>query len=190
MLRRKSASSAAASDAGGTAVGTVPVPEGKGRPTPKRRDVERNRRTPVTGGTRGSGKAARMTARERREAMARGDEAAMLPRDRGPVKKFARDYVDSRRHVGEYFMPAAMLIVLLQFVNVQAVVMIAMFFMLALFIAVGASAFRLRRNVLAEVARRFPGSPTRGVAMYAIMRSTQFRRLRMPAPQVARGTKI
>ena len=40
-----------------------------------------------------------------------------------------------------------------------------------------------------ELARRFPGENTRGITMYALMRSLQMRRMRLPKPQVKRGKK-
>ena len=46
--------------------------------------------------------------------------------------------------------------------------------------------FRLRR----EMARRFPGEPTKGVTMYAAMRSLQMKFLRLPKAQVKIGQKL
>lgn len=39
----------------------------------------------------------------RRERMLDGDEAYLLPRDKGPVRRYARDIVDSRRSALSYF---------------------------------------------------------------------------------------
>lgn len=39
-----------------------------------------------------------------REAMASGDERYLPVRDKGPVRRFARDYVDSRWCVAEFFL--------------------------------------------------------------------------------------
>ena len=36
--------------------------------------------------------------------MRRGEEWALGPRDRGPARKLARDYVDSHRRPSEYYM--------------------------------------------------------------------------------------
>ncbi|MFN7244960.1 MAG: DUF3043 domain-containing protein, partial [Dietzia cercidiphylli] len=106
-------------------------PAGKGKPTPKRRDQERARglRTgPVTAPvtrkeakerrkaaeasmTKDERKAARAeqrTAREeRRQLMMAGDDRYVLSRDRGEVRRFARDWVDTHRRLINFFMPLA-----------------------------------------------------------------------------------
>ena len=40
--------------------------------------------------------------------MMAGEDAYLLPRDKGPVRRFVRDVVDSRRNVLGLFMPAAL----------------------------------------------------------------------------------
>src|SRR5215471_21653186 len=94
---------------------------GKGRPTPKRSEAERDRYRSITGsttsgrGTRtGSGPKGKLTPEDkasaraertrRTEAMRRGEDWALSPRDRGPVRKLAWDYVDSHRRPSEYYM--------------------------------------------------------------------------------------
>src|SRR4051794_22616298 len=88
----------------------VVKPGGKGRPTPKRREAEKRNRQPITAPR--TRKEAYQQTRERqgrdrqkaREGMARGEERYLLPRDKGPARRLARDYVDSRRTFGQYFM--------------------------------------------------------------------------------------
>ena len=101
----------------------------KGRPTPKRSEAERGRRQGITGsrggsgGRGGSGRSAstpeerRTERRDRQEAMRRGEDWALLPRDRGPVKALARDYIDSRRHIGEYLFIILIVVIVLTFVH-------------------------------------------------------------------------
>ncbi len=48
----------------------------------------------------------------------------------------------------------------------------------------------MTRRLRTEVARRFPKESTKGLGLYAITRAMQLRRLRIPKPRVARGTKI
>ncbi|HEY3630833.1 MAG TPA: DUF3043 domain-containing protein, partial [Jatrophihabitantaceae bacterium] len=96
-------------------------PATKGRPTPKRRDT-----TPVRGpvkapktrkeavqwqrqqtrGSRtgGAGGTKRVSGQAHREALRRGDPDALPKRDRGPVRKLARDYVDSHRMISNYLL--------------------------------------------------------------------------------------
>ena len=96
---------------------------GKGRPTPKRSTAEANRYRTLTGSTtsgRGRPTATdprrkltpeeKSKAREDRskqlQAMRRGEDWALGPRDRGPAKKLARDYVDAHRRPMEFYMYA------------------------------------------------------------------------------------
>ena len=105
-----------------------PAEAGKGRPTPKRSEAEASRYQSVTGSTTsgrgpstGSAPRGKLTPEEkakarserdkRLHAMRRGEEWALGPRDRGPIKKLARDYVDAHRRPSEFYMYA--LIVLL-----------------------------------------------------------------------------
>ena len=86
-------------------------PDKKGKATPKRKDAVAATKVnsitaPVTKADRSKNRSALKAARvEARAAYMRGDESAMPARDRGPVKRFVRDYVDSRRSLGEYFLP-------------------------------------------------------------------------------------
>jgi hypothetical protein len=45
-------------------------------------------------------------------------------------------------------------------------------------------------RVIKLALQRFPGESTRGIRMYAGIRGTQIRRLRMPAPRVKVGEKV
>jgi hypothetical protein len=164
----------------------------KGRPTPKRSEAERRRRPVSAPGDR---KEANRQYRDRQrsersrkmEAMQRGEQWAMPARDRGPVKALARDYVDSRRRLSEFYMYGlVVLLVLLFFRNpvvqsiVPAFVLVAVLIMLVEGIFIG-------RRVKALAAERLPGESTRGVALYAAMRALQIRKLRMPKPRVKPG---
>jgi hypothetical protein len=48
----------------------------------------------------------------------------------------------------------------------------------------------ITRAVRKLAANRFPGVSTKGITLYAIMRSMQIRRLRMPAPRLKPGDKV
>ena len=90
---------------------TEPTSDKKGRPTPKRKDAEAARKVSsiAPASTREEKKRAKEAARAARiasrAAYLRGDENALPFRDKGPVRKFVRNYVDSRRSIGEYFLP-------------------------------------------------------------------------------------
>jgi Protein of unknown function (DUF3043) len=169
----------------------------KGRPTPKRSEAEKGRRQPITGSRAPAAprtpedKAKARTERTRRyDAMKRGEAWALNPRDRGPARALARDYVDSKRRVSEYYMYVLIvLVVALFFRNKQAQDYISpLVLVLVLIIVVDAQI--IRRKLHRLVAERLPGESTRGLTMYAVMRALQIRRLRVPAPRVYPGDDI
>lgn len=59
----------------------------------------------------------------------RGEESAMPPRDRGQVKRFVRNYVDSRRSIGEYFLPIVMLVLILTIIPIAYIQFVAIILM-------------------------------------------------------------
>ena len=173
---------------------------GKGRPTPKRSDAEKRRRGPYTpgdkkaAGGKSGGKEGRARDRAERarkyEAMKRGEEWALAPRDRGPVKGLTRDYVDSKRRISEFYM--YILIVLMLALFVQSTALKAYLYPVILILAgiIITEGVLVARQVRKRAAERFPDQSTRGITMYAIMRMLQIRRFRMPTPRVKPGDKI
>jgi hypothetical protein len=171
-------------------------PVGKGRPTPKRRDAERRNRQPITAPR--TRKEAYRLERERnagkrkndRAAMARGDERHLLKRDKGPVRKLARDFVDSRRTFGEFFMYLTILVLIastLGPLNVR--VYLQQFGLPVLLILIIGESVWLSNRVKKLARERFPDESTQGVGIYAITRSMQIRRLRMPQARLKPGQK-
>ncbi|GGS99826.1 hypothetical protein GCM10010156_67360 [Planobispora rosea] len=180
---------------------TESKPEGKGRPTPKRRDAEGRRRQPVNAPR--DRKEAYRQLRERqaadraraREGMARGDERYFPARDRGPARKFARDWVDSRRLVSQYFLPFSLVILLLTWIPFPAparnyvyaaVITVAWPIMM---LGVVLTSIWVARKVKKLAAEKFPGENLKGVGFYAAMRALQIRKLRFPPPQFLPGGK-
>ena len=85
-------------------------PGAKNRPTPKRREAEAARRVPLVPEDRKLAKAqarqrGRMERLARQDAMRRGEDWAMLPRDRGRERAWVRDVIDARWNVGEFILP-------------------------------------------------------------------------------------
>jgi hypothetical protein len=175
-------------------------PGGKGKATPKRNAAQAARKTSVVGGgrSRGGGRTgakggARLTpdqARLRREAMKRGDDNVLSPRDRGPARRLARDYVDSRRNVMGLFVPIALPVILLGYTNSTILRLIANFGLYTFVAAALLDSIRTSRAVRRLVSVRFPNEKTKGLGLYAALRAMQFRRIRIPGPRVARGAKI
>ncbi|MEU8925161.1 DUF3043 domain-containing protein [Kitasatospora sp. NPDC048545] len=167
----------------------------KGRPTPKRNEAEAHRRTRVT--VPKDRKEASRQARDRmrderekqRQALMNGDERHLPARDKGPVRKFARDYVDARWSLAEFFLPAAVVILVLSIIKVQQIQVLSTLLFLLFFVFVILDFARLGLGLRKQLAERFPTENTRGTVAYGIMRTLQMRRLRLPKPQVRRGEK-
>jgi len=169
------------------------VTAGKGRPTPKRSEAERRRRQPYTApkdrkeASRVSRDRQRADRTRRMEAVRRGEEWAMPPRDRGPVKALARDYVDSQRRVSEYYMYGLLVLLVLLFVPSLIVKTIVPLLVLSAVLVMAIEGVYIGRKVKALAATRLPGESTRGLGLYAAMRALQIRKLRVPKPRVKPG---
>jgi len=184
---------------------------GKGRPTPKRSEAERNRYQSIGGGrtsgtrsTTSSKPARELTPEEkqrlkdrdrserqrRMDAMKRGEDWALGPRDKGPAKKIARDYVDAHRRPSEYYMYVLVLLLVVIFSHDKALTNYSAYIVYALIAAIVIDGFFIRRGLAKILAERLPGTTTRGLTMYAVMRALQIRRMRMPAPQLKPGDKV
>ena len=167
---------------------------GKGRPTPKRKEAEVKRGASLAPAlTKAEKKAQREQLRSQRaaqrSAFMRGEENAMPPRDRGPVRKFVRNYVDSRINIGEYFLPFIFVVLLMSLTRNQNIAILSILLMYSIMLVAIVDGLLLGRRIKRQVKERFPNESTRGIAIYAFLRSTQMRRMRAPAPQVKRGDK-
>jgi Protein of unknown function (DUF3043) len=179
---------------------------GKGRPTPKRSTAEANRYRTVTGSTTSGRNRPAATdtsrkltpeekakAREDRskqlQAMRRGEEWALGPRDRGPAKKLVRDYVDAHRRPMEFYMYALILLVVALFAGKSSTALASymQIFLLVIIAVIAVDGFLLRRSILKVVHERLPNESTRGLTLYAIMRALQLRRFRTPSPGLKPG---
>jgi len=175
-------------------------PVGKGRPTPTRREAEARNKRPLVGpalpanASKEQRKAARRAAREQlnaeralqRQALITGDDRHLPPRDKGPARRWTRDYVDARRSVGEYFLPVALVVLGMSLIRIpifQLASLIALYGMLLLVIV---DSFLAARRIKRETFARF-GDQAQGCSRYGVMRMLQLRRTRMPRPQVPRG---
>ena len=199
------------SDSASSAGTTAP----KGRPTPKRNEANR-RRGPVAPAPQTAAearkrrkemqgpklskeerKAERVARRaamtDRRERMMAGEEGYLLPRDQGPVRRYVRDIVDSRRNILGLFMPAALSMIFFMLalpgVQFQQIVSLAMLVLVALMIV---DALLLGRKVSRMVDEKFRGNTESRLklGLYAASRASQLRRMRAPRPMVNRGDDI
>jgi hypothetical protein len=175
---------------------------GKGRATPRRREAEQRNRHPVVGSprlspnaTKEERKAAKAAQREAlaaergkaREAMVTGNDRYLPAQHRGPARRWARDYVDSRWNIGELLLPLAFVVLLMGLVprlQVVSFFLVPALYVFALVVVV--NGFFLARRLNRIAVERF-GESARGVGRYAALRSAQVRRFRMPKPMVKRG---
>lgn len=196
--------------------------KGKGRPTPKR-DAARRRGpvapAPLTAAearkrrkemkasrpklSKEERKAEKLERRadmaDRREKMMAGDDRYLLPRDKGPVRRYVRDVVDSRRNFLGLFMPIALAMVFLMLTvgsvpAQQSLVMqlISSWGLMALLFVMLIDAVILGRRVNKLVDAKFPENTETGwrLGLYAASRASQLRRMRAPRPQVERGAEV
>jgi hypothetical protein len=174
-----------------------PAEAAKGRPTPKRSVAEAKRRQPITGSrasaaprTNEEKAKARTNRANKYEAMKRGEAWALNPRDRGPARALARDFVDSKRRASEYYMYVLVVLLAAVFLRSKAAQAIVSPLVLVLVLVIAVDAMIIRRSLHRLVAERLPGESARGLTMYAVMRALQIRRFRVPAPRVGPGDKI
>ena len=168
------------------------ISTGKGHPTPTRREKELARKQPlVSSDPTAARKAARTQMQAQRErariGMAAGEEKFLPIRDRGPQKRFVRDYVDARFSVGELLIPLMFVVIIMTFFpqpEVQAIGIVALWaFFLVAIIDVVVLGFILKRKLGAK----FGVDRLEKVRWYAAMRALQLRLMRLPKPQVKRG---
>ncbi|MBC2680949.1 DUF3043 domain-containing protein [Corynebacterium anserum] len=194
----------------------------KGRPTPKRNEVERkvgSRRTAYDAPTSSAEARKRRkelknsmskeeykamkqrereeSARERRrinERMMAGDEEYLMARDKGPEKRFVRNWVDSRRFLMNFFLPLTFIVIIIMLLGMRnaAIANLASIVMLVLFAIMLAEGLIMGRRVNREVNARFRNNPHSkfSLGMYAFTRATMIRRMRTPAPQVNIGDTV
>ncbi|SER36099.1 Protein of unknown function [Streptomyces qinglanensis] len=167
----------------------------KGRPTPKRSEA-RGPRRPMAGGPQNRKDAAkrqraarRAELAKQREALASGDERHLPARDKGPVRRLARDFVDSRFSVAEFFLPLAVIILVLSMLPSLQLKNISLLLWLVVIVLIVIDSIGTTVRLRKRIQERYPDENRRGAIAYALMRTLQMRRMRLPKPQVARGEK-
>jgi hypothetical protein len=175
---------------------------GKGRPTPKRREAEARRRGPAPPPPRTQREAARLAranrpsneerrraAAERRERMAAGDQRYLMPRDRGPVRAYVRDLVDSRPHLMGLFMPLAAIVFLSVLLPVPEVQRYLSLFSMVALVTMIVEGVVVGLSIVRKAKAKFPDETisTPAIMWYVFTRASQPRKLRVPKPRVARG---
>jgi hypothetical protein len=178
-------------------VPTAPVKEGgKGRPTPTRKEAEAAARERAkVPRTRKEMMAAQRLAKTEsnqhiRARMKAGDEKYLLPRDKGPVRRFVRDFVDSRISFVELLIPLLILTMVLGYSGNETARGWGNAILMGTVLLVVVDMFGLRRRLKKQLAARFPDEPTKGLTYYAVTRALQMKFMRLPKAQVKIGQEL
>lgn len=201
-----------------------PLPKGytppKGRPTPKRHDQEVKRGVvrdpnalskPQQAQKRKELKSSmskeewkdykkkeRQERREQNKAiqarMDAGDERYLMDRDKGEIRRYVRDWVDSRRFLSNYMLPAMVVLLTIMIIGTflprvaEILSLISMVFIIGIFVEIVLIGRRANR----AVREKFPDTDETGfgLGMYAYSRASQPRGWRTPKPRVEAGAKI
>ncbi|MBB4930804.1 hypothetical protein F4561_001624 [Lipingzhangella halophila] len=171
----------------------------KGQPTPKRTESEKGLRRPLNAPQ--TRREAYRQYRERRAQESRrtaqrsgakkGEEQHFRPQDLGPVRAYARDFVDSRRSISEFFLYFSLVVIVLLFVPAPAIQLGVTYVVWpAMMVGIVAEGIYVGNRIKREARTYFPGEDVRGAGFYAAMRQLQIRKLRLPKPRVRVGEAI
>jgi Flp pilus assembly protein TadB len=182
----KSPSAPAPQDAPQEATGA-----GKGRPTPSRAEQEAARKRPLVANTKEAKERAKADLAVQREkaraGMAAGEDRYLPQRDKGPQRRFVRDWIDAGFHIGEGILPFMVLVIVATFLPVPDVqywaFILLWVYVLAVVVDMVITTFRLRK----AARRKFGDRLERGLSWYGSMRTIQMRFMRLPKPQARRG---
>jgi hypothetical protein len=171
-------------------------PGGKGRPTPTRREAEAaakaRARTPRSrkelAAAQRAGRAE--SSQKMRAAMKSGDERYFPARDQGPVRRFVRDFVDSRFSFIELMVPLLIVTMVLGYSGNAELAAIGNTVLMGTILLVIGDMLWLRFRLRRELARRFPDEPLKGTTYYAVTRALQMKFMRMPKAQVKIGQQL
>ena len=178
-------------------VESAPVKEGgKGRPTPTRKEAEAAARAKAkVPRTRKEQAAQQRLARAEssqkvRSAMKTGDERYYMARDKGPMRRFLRDYVDARFSIVELMIPLLIVTMVLGYSGSNNLRSMGNTLLFGTLLVVIVDLFILRFKTKKELARRFPGESTKGTLYYTVTRAMQMKFMRMPKAQVKIGQQL
>ncbi|OIU87901.1 DUF3043 domain-containing protein [Microbacterium sp. AR7-10] len=165
---------------------------GKGRATPTRAEREAANRRPLVANTKEARAAAKADLQARRQrariGMENGEDKYLPARDRGPQRRWVRDYVDAGWHISEWLMAAMLLVIVLSLVEIPAVQLWAMVGLWGYMLLAVGDMVLLSMRVKKKTAAKFGlERRERGLGWYAAMRALQMRFMRLPKPQVTRG---
>jgi len=179
-----------------TAPQVATKPDGKGRPTPSRREAEAaaRARAKVPRDRKELARAQRAARSESsqtvRAAMKAGDERYYLPRDKGPVRRFIRDFVDSRFSFIELMIPLLIATMVMGYSGNRRLAEIGNTILMGTILLVVLDMFLLRRRLRRELFRRFPDESLKGTTYYGVTRALQMKFMRLPKAKVKIGQEL
>jgi len=169
----------------------APVGAGKNRPTPTRAEQEAARKRPLVADTKEARARAKSDLAAQRDkarvGMANGEEKYLPARDKGPQRRFARDFVDAGWHIGELMMPLMVVVILLSLWPNAAVVYYGFVGLWVFIMFVVGDMIITSVRVKRAAAAKWGDRREKGLGWYSAMRTIQMRFMRLPKPQVARG---
>lgn len=166
----------------------------KNRPTPKRRDQEAARRQPLVVADRKQAKKLDRAKRNEqltktRQAMLTGDDSGLPPRDKGPVRRYMRDFIDARRNLAEFMLPIMLVVLALSFLRTSTILFFVTILTYSILLVAVVDTVLMWRKLRKRLVEKFgaEAAGAKGNGMYAAMRAFQLRRSRMPRALVKRG---
>ncbi len=171
-------------------------PGTKGRPTPTRKEAEAaakaRAKPPRT--RRGQVAAQRATKGESsqrvRQGMRNGEEKYLLARDKGPVRRFIRDFVDSRFSFVELIIPLLVITMVLGYSGNATLASFGNAILFGSILLVIVDMLMLRFRLRRQLAARFPDEPVKGTTYYAVTRAMQMKFMRLPKPKLKIGQEL
>jgi hypothetical protein len=171
-------------------------PSGKGRPTPSRKEAEaaakarakppRTRKEQAAAQRAGKGESSQRV----RQGMRNGEEKYLLARDKGPVRRFIRDFVDSRFSFVELIIPLLVITMVLGYSGNSRLASFGNALLFGSILLVVVDMLMLRFRLRRQLATRFPDQPTKGTTYYAFTRAMQMKFMRLPKSKVKIGQEL
>lgn len=166
----------------------VAAPEPSGRRTPKQSEqVARNRRPLVPEDRKEARRQMQDKMRAEREKARRGfeagDEKYLPARDKGPVRRYVRDFVDARLSIGTLAMPMMIVVLVMTFLNDPQWRLIANLVLWGFVIIVVLDSVFMAWQLRRAIRGKFGEKDAKGHGWYATMRSVQLPFMRMPKPK-------
>lgn len=163
-----------------------PGPEVRRRPK-QSEQVARNRR-PLVPEDRKEAKRQmqdkmRVERQKARLGFERGEDKYLPPRDKGPVRRYVRDFVDARLSIGTAAMPVMIAVLALTFINDPQWRLVATAVLWGFVVIVVLDSVLMSWQLRRAIRAKFGEKDAKGHGWYATMRSVQLPFMRMPKPQ-------